>query len=91
MLIWKYESNEVYHSKSLYAIVNVKGVQPIYLHAVWNLEIPPMIQNFVWLFSQNKILTRDYFRKRGIPKPLECTLYREIESVNHLFFDCLVS
>jgi hypothetical protein len=30
-LIWKYESIGVYSSKSLYAIVNFRGVQPIYL------------------------------------------------------------
>jgi hypothetical protein len=58
---------------------------------VWDLKIPPRVQNFLLLFSQNKILTRDNLRKRGIPKPLECSLCKEIESVPHLFFDCLVS
>jgi hypothetical protein len=90
-LIWKYESNGVYSSKSLYAIINFRGVQPIYLPAVWDLKIPPRVQNFLWLFSQNKILTRDNLRKRGIPKPLECSLCKEIESVSHLFFECMVS
>jgi hypothetical protein len=81
----------VYSSKSLYAIVNFRGVQPVYLPAVWDLKIPPRIQNFLWLFSQNKILTRDNLRKRGIPKPLECSLCKEIESVSHVFFDRLIS
>jgi hypothetical protein len=33
-MIWKYESSGVYSSKSLYAIVNFRGVQPVYLPAV---------------------------------------------------------
>lgn len=33
-LIWQHESNGVYSSKSLYAIVHFKGVQSLYLHAV---------------------------------------------------------
>jgi hypothetical protein len=33
-LIWKYESNGVYSSKSLYATINFRGVQPVYLPAV---------------------------------------------------------
>jgi hypothetical protein len=90
-LIWKYESNGVYSSKSLYAIVNFRGIQPVYLPVVWDLKIAPRVQNFLWLFSQNKILTRDNLRKRAIPKPLECILCKEIESVSHLFFECLIS
>ena len=42
------------------------------------------------VFSK-QILTRDNLRKRGIPKPLECNFCKEIESVKHLFFDCLVA
>ena len=89
--IWKYESNGIYSSKSLYAIVNFRGVQPIYLPVVWSVKIPPRVQGFLWLFSQNKIMTCDNLRKRGIAKPLECVLCKEIESVHHLFFDCLVA
>jgi hypothetical protein len=90
-LIWKYESNGVYSSKFLYAIVNFRGIQPVYLPVVWDLKISPRVQNFLWLFSPNKFLTRDNVRKRGIPKPLECSHCKEIESVSHLFFECLIS
>jgi hypothetical protein len=50
-----------------------------------------MVQVFLWLFSQNKVLTRDNLRKRGIPKPQECRFCKEIEYVKHLLFDCIVS
>jgi hypothetical protein len=36
-------------------------------------------------------MTRDNLRKRGMPKPLECSLCKEIESVKHLLFECLIS
>jgi hypothetical protein len=77
-LIWKYEINGIYSSKSLYAIVNFRGVQPIYLPAVWKLKIPPRVQVFLWLFTQNKIMTRYNLHRRGIPKQLECTLCKDI-------------
>jgi hypothetical protein len=35
-------------------------------------------------------MTRDNLRKRGIPKPLESCLCKEIETVKHLFFECLI-
>jgi hypothetical protein len=54
LIIWV---QRIYFSKSLYVIVNFRGVQLIYLHAVWDLKIPPRIENFLWLFSQNRVLT----------------------------------
>jgi hypothetical protein len=75
----------------MYALVNFRGVRPVYLPAVWKLKIPPRVQVFLCIFSQNKVMTRDNMRKSGIPKPQECSFCKEIESVKHLFFDCIVS
>lgn len=50
-LIWSYVTNGVYSSKSMYALVNFRGIQPIYLSAVWDIKIPPRVQIFLWLFS----------------------------------------
>lgn len=90
-LIWQYKTNGFYSSRSMYALVNFRGIRPIYLPAVWNLKIPPRIQVFLWLVSQNKIMTRDNLKARGIPKPLECELCKEIETIKHLLFECIVA
>jgi hypothetical protein len=80
--ILQYETNGIYSSSSMYNLVNFRGVQPIYLPPVWKLKIPPRIQVFLWLFSQNKIMTRDNLRARGMAKPLECEMCKEIELSN---------
>jgi hypothetical protein len=33
-LVWQYESKGVYSSKSLYSIINCRGVKPVYIPAV---------------------------------------------------------
>jgi hypothetical protein len=53
-LIWRYESSGVYSSKSLYAIVNFRGVQPVYLPVVWDLKIPPEYKTFSGSFHRIK-------------------------------------
>lgn len=88
--IWKYESKGVYSSKTLHAVINFREIQPVFLPSVWELKIPPRVQIFLWLLSQNKIMTRDNLRHRGIQKNLICELCSELESVKHLFFDYLV-
>jgi hypothetical protein len=90
-LIWRYEINGIYSSSSMYVIVNFRGIQPICLPYVWNLKFPPRIQVFLWLFSQNKIMTRDNLRTRGMVKPLECEMCKELETVKHIMFECIVA
>ena len=55
-LIWQFNSNGVYSSQSLYKIINFRGVIPLYVQC---LKIPPRVHFFLWLFSKNKLLTRD--------------------------------
>jgi len=51
----------------------------------------PKIHIFLWLLANNKLMTRDNLRKRMIMKPLDCVFCCENESVDHLFFGCVVA
>jgi hypothetical protein len=44
-----------YSSQSFYAIINYRGITPIYIPAVWNIVVPPKVQLFMWLLSHNKL------------------------------------
>jgi hypothetical protein len=72
----------------MYATVNFRAIQPIYLCAVWKLKVPPRI---MWLFSQNKIMTKDNLRTRGMVRSIECKMCKEFETVKHLMLECVVS
>jgi hypothetical protein len=63
-VVWRFTSNGRYSVQSLYAIVNFRGVTPVYSPAIWDLCIPPRVQVFLWLLSNNKLLTRDNLEKR---------------------------
>jgi hypothetical protein len=39
-LSWGYNSSGIYSSQSLYTIVNYRGVTPVYIPAVWNINVP---------------------------------------------------
>jgi hypothetical protein len=53
-----------YYVQSLYAIINHRGVVLVFVQSVWNLNIPPRVQFFLWLISNNRVLTRDNLAKR---------------------------
>jgi hypothetical protein len=68
-LVWSYNSSGVYSSQSFYAIVNYRGVTPIYILAVWSVNVSPKIQLFFWLLSHNKLAMVDNLSKKGMQKP----------------------
>ena len=57
--IWMFNPDGVYSVKSFYAIVNDPGVKQVHTPTIWNISIPPRIHIFLWLFSNNKLLSRD--------------------------------
>jgi hypothetical protein len=40
-LIWMWEANGVYNVKSMYDVVNFRGIKPVDIHCVWKIKIPP--------------------------------------------------
>src|SRR4051794_27693296 len=62
--IWKYEANGVYSVRSFYAIVNFRGIIPVYIPSLWKIHIPPRVHVFLWMLSKDKVLTRLNLNKR---------------------------
>jgi hypothetical protein len=91
-LIWSYEKSGVYSSQSFYAIINFRGLKPVYIPAIWGVQVPQKIQLFFfWLFSHNKLATVDNLNKKGMNKPVQCCFCMENENIHHLFFECVVA
>lgn len=78
-------------TSSLYAVINYKGVSPVFIPGVSKLAVPPRINVFLWLVSYNKIMTRDNLIKRNMNKATGRVFCAEPESVQYLFFDCIVA
>lgn len=91
VVIWQYDKSGKYSSKLFYAIINFRGVLPIFVPVVWKIEIPPKIQMFLWLQAHNRLMTVDNLLRRGIVKPRSCQFCKEDESIAHLFFECVVA
>jgi hypothetical protein len=89
--VWEFHSSGTYSVSSFYAVINNRGVVPIHTPAVWRLHVPPRLQVFLWLFANNKILTRDNLAKRRPLNDLTCLFCSEPESCHHLFFGCFVA
>jgi hypothetical protein len=90
-MIWQFSSNGIYNVQSLYRIINFRGIQPVLVSSIWDIKIPPRVQYFLWLLSKNRLLTRDNLGKRRKVDDPTCLFCNEHETVNHLFFECVVA
>lgn len=77
--------------QSLYKVINFRCVQLVFSSSIWEIKVPPRVQYFLWLLSKNKLLTRDNLSKRREVEDKTCLFYIELESIQHLFFDCAVA
>jgi hypothetical protein len=46
-ILWSYTLNDSYSVQSLYAVINCRGVTPVFVHAIWKLVIPPRVHFFL--------------------------------------------
>lgn len=89
-IVWKFTSNGIYSVQSLYAVVNFRGVKPIHPQLSGSCAFLLEFRFFLWLFSNNKLLTSDNLAKRREVNEKSCVFCDEPESISHLFFDCCV-
>jgi hypothetical protein len=89
-LVWYYEKSGTY-STHYYAVISFRGVTPVFLPAIWNIQVPLKIHLFLWLLSHNRLATVDNLNKKGLKKSVQCNFYNGEETVKHLFFDCVVA
>ena len=90
-LLCKLEPSGVYTVKSMYVVINFRGITPVNISAVWDIKVPPKIHFFLWLVTHNKLLTRDNLAKRQHLDDLTCLFCNKNETVEHLFFDCVIA
>ncbi|KAB2063727.1 hypothetical protein ES319_A10G237100v1 [Gossypium barbadense] len=59
---------------------------------IWNLKVPPKVKSFLWTVSIDRIPTKEFLSKRGVKfgqLGIGCPwCEREIESLEHLLFNC---
>ena len=87
---WDWEKSGVFSVKSTYKYLSRHDVG-LSFKKIWKAKIPLKIRIFMWLVSQNAILTRDNLTKHKWKGNTSCAFCTEKEDGHHLFFGCLTA
>jgi hypothetical protein len=90
-IIWHFHSSGRYSVQSLYAVVSDRDIRQIFTPVGWKITVPSRLHIFLWPLANNKVLTCDNLAKRRHVNDMSCLFCSEMESVNHLFFDCCIA
>jgi hypothetical protein len=84
---WCMEPSRAYSARSMYLRL-LQGATVTHFKEVWRTRVPPRIRVFLWQLIRGKLPCSDQVAKRNGPLNGECSLCRELEDCNHIFFNC---
>jgi predicted DNA-binding transcriptional regulator len=87
-LRWRLSESGQFKTSEVYSWLTFRGVTDSSADIWWTLPIPLKVKVFMWLVTQNKILTKHNLVKRGWVGSTLCTMCDETEIVSHLFLLC---
>jgi hypothetical protein len=90
IISWKLGKNCKFSVKSLYHALTSSDAGPSH-KVIWKGKALPKIKIFIWLMINNVVLTKDNLIKRKWSGNPTCQFCDHDESVDHLFFTCLIA
>ena len=90
IVTWKWNSKKTFTMKSVYNRLS-SGSESNRFNHIWKSKIPYKIKIFTWLLEKGAVLTKDNMIRRRWAGDPSCKFCDQPETINHLFFQCLVA
>ena len=90
MIKWKWTTQETFSTASAYKVLHNRGVGCPFNQVIWKLKVPLKVRVFLWITSQDKLLTQLVLRTRGCNVEAGCHLCPDagVETTGHILFEC---
>ena len=88
--MWRWTRDGQYSCASAYRSLHDRGIRCPYAKLLWKMKIPTKVRIFIWLISQNSLLTQEVLIIRGCNVVHGCALCSsgEIETGEHMLWEC---
>lgn len=84
---WNWTKSGIFSVNSMYRKMHDHLPDKAYKF-LWKVKLRLRIKIFLWLILHNAILTKDNLLRRNGKGDPKCFFCNELESINHLFFEC---
>lgn len=87
-VLWNLDMKNQFSTKSLYRFCTDRGVHSKVAGHLWKSKVPLKIKFFLCQVLNNKLQVAENLVKKRWKGGISCCLCGEIESIDHIFFDC---
>jgi hypothetical protein len=87
---WALEPGGKFFVSSLYRKIN-QGPSLPQEKLIWKAKLPLKIKIFLWQMAKGKMPTNDQIQRRHGNLDGKCALCGQVESINHIFFSCVLA
>lgn len=85
---WVLERKGHFTTASLYREITFPGYENKEIMSIWRAKLPLKIKFFLWSIYSDCLPTAEQLVKRNWPGDEECKTCGQIESSQHIFFEC---
>jgi hypothetical protein len=87
---WALEPGGKFSVSSLYRKIN-QGPSLPQEKLIWKANLPLKIKIFLWQMAKGKMLANEQLQHRHVNSDGKYTLCGQVESINHIFFSCVLA
>jgi hypothetical protein len=91
LVFWALDQTKLFTTKSLYRFLSSRGMPSRVAGIIWKCKIPLKIKFFLWQMFNNKLPLGQSLIKRGWKGDGNCCVCGVGESVDHIFFHCVLA
>jgi hypothetical protein len=91
VVLWSLDSSKNFTVNSLYKFRTDGGVRNNVLKTIWKCGLPLKIKIFLWQLYNRKVQAATVLKERGWKGSSRCVLCQDKESIDHIFFRCVLS
>ena len=82
------ERSHKYTTRSLYRLMTSRGVVDYQMMVIWKTNIPLKVKIFMWMAVHDRIQCSVQLKKKQWSGPEECFACGNLETSNHILFQC---
>jgi hypothetical protein len=90
VVVWKNGKSNKFSVRSMYNLLTKSDAGPAH-KKIWKGRVPPKIKIFMWLMTNDALLTKDNMIRRKWAGDPKCYFCDHDETINHLFFTCPIA
>jgi hypothetical protein len=85
---WAFVQSKKFTTSSLHKLITSGGIRDQQIMNIWKCNIPLKVKIFIWMAAHDRIQSGVQLKKKKWSGPKKCAACDELETTDHILFQC---